>query len=294
MELFTAEERAAQRAAQAASTVESSFDMRGALPAGSARRALDADIAAEGGKVLAGNRVILSDGSVVPYVKPAEKLRIPDWSQIDSIKHYFGSRGYQPYPSWFYHRTRDPILIKDAKEAAELGIVYRKTTDDERARFGRTDTWDWEEGCEWRPTPYRAPTLNFADHAGSKNLITGAPDPGRIQADLVSSVAAAVAKVLQITPGAAAPATVDQRQWDEFLAFQAWKKANEVVAGELAAQDASEDHRSEGDLTSNALTADQDRFLWEEEAKRLGLKVDKRWSLETLRAKVEEAMGSAA
>jgi hypothetical protein len=296
--------RAANLAAQAASTIESNYAIvggatgaggttwsRNPLPKGTVKRSLDAEVAGEGGKVVDGSRVILSDGTVVPYVRPAEKLRIPDWSEIESIKHYFGPRGYQPYPSWFYHPVRDPVLIKDAKEAAEYGIVYRKTTEDERNRFGRNETWDWEEGCEWRPHPFSAPKLNFADHAGSKNVIHGTPDPSRVQADLVSSVAAAVAQVLKLTPGTTAPPAVDPKQWDEFIAFQAWKKANEVIAAEVVRDDVETADEPEGDnsLLSNALSPEQDRMLWEQEASRLGVKVDKRWSLATLRGEVEKA-----
>lgn len=296
--------RAENLAAQRASTVESSFAIvggtsagggitftRNPLPKGTAKRSLDAEIAGEGGKVVDGNRVILSDGSVVPYVKPAEKVRIPDWSEIDSIKRYFGPRGYQPYPSWFYHPSKDQILVKDAKEAAEYGIVYRKTTEDEAARFGRTDTWDWEEGCEWRPQPFKVPKLNFADHAGTKNLIHGTPDPTRVQSDLVSSVAAAVAQVLKLTPGAAAPASVAPGQWDEFLAFQAWKKASEVVAVEVAGGNPVTEEGAAGEnvLSSTELSEEQERAIWEADAIRKGLTIDKRWSLKTLREKVEAA-----
>jgi ABC-type thiamine transport system ATPase subunit len=62
--------------------------------------------------------------------------------------------------------------------------------------------------------------------------------------------------------------------WAEFLAFQAWKQATEEVG--------------KGDQP--ALKAiDPERAEWEEAAKRVGVKPDGRWSLEKLKAKVQEA-----
>ena len=281
---------AEENAAQLASTIESNFNITGWLPKGAVRRALDADVANEGQRVVDKGAIMLSDGTRVPYIKPQEKPRIPDWSQIESIKHYFGPRGYQPYPSWFYHKTKDAVLVKDAKEAAEYGIVFRKTTEDERQRFGRNETWDWEEGCEWRPHPIGVQKVNVADYAGSKHLVHGAPDSARVQADLVASVAASVAEVLKRS---AAPSGFSGKDWDEFVAFQAWKKANEVVAAEVVREDITPSPEmaslSENALSANALSPEQDRMLWENEAERLGIKVDKRWGLDRLKAEIEKA-----
>jgi hypothetical protein len=282
-------------AAQALSNVESNFDLRGGLPKGAARRALDADVAGEGERVNQRGHVILSNGDQVPYVKPVEQLRIPDWSQIESIKHYFGARGYQPYPSWIYHPTKDPVLVKDSTEAAQYGIVFRKTNEDERQRYGRNETWDWEAGVDWRPHPVGKLKINFADHSGSKNLVSGSPDPHRVQSDLVAAVAASVTQALKQSPATAAPAAVDPKLWDEFISFQAWKKANEVVAAEVMRENVNVGPEEpsgpdvENALSPSALTPEQDRALWETEAERLGIKVDGRWSTSRLQAEVEKA-----
>ena len=67
----------------------------------------------------------------------------------------------------------------------------------------------------------------------------------------------------------AAPAHVNSKEWEEFLAFQAFKKTTETVNA-LASEE-----------------ADDERSTWIAEADRLGMKVDKRWSTERLKSEVQ-------
>lgn len=278
--------------------VVSEFNIRGGLPKGSAMRALDAEIAGEGQKVLGkGENIVLSDGSMVAWTPPPAKLVIPDLSEVKSLRHYFGSRGHQVYPAWLYHPTKDAVLVKDSSESAKLGIVFRKATTDEQQRYGAKDVWDWEEGCDWRPQPYVAAKFDPKNPGAGKTVVMGVPDPRIAQNDLVAAlipaVAAAVASSLKAT-GPAAPAGFDPEQWSAFLEFQAWQKTQEVVAGAAAAigEAMVEEPPQDGlDLggAGNALSPEQDRILWEQEASRLGITVDKRWSNATLRDKVEKA-----
>lgn len=279
----------------------------GALPKGAARQALDAEIASEGGKVVAGNKVILSNGDQVAYTPPPEKLVMPSLETVKSLRHYFGNKGYQVYPAWLYHKDGRQALAKDHKDAAELGIVYREANPDERNRYGLRHLWDWEEGCQWRPNPWQEPKFDPANPGSGKEVVYRAPDPKIAQhalvAELIPAVAAAVAQSLKAS-GPAAPAHVDPAQWQQFLDFQAWQKTQEVVAGAAAAIEAdtalssdslvSDEQPSTEDIAANALSPEQDRFLWEEEARRLGIKTSKRWSLDQLRAEVEKAMGAAS
>jgi hypothetical protein len=280
--------------------VTSDFNILGGLPKGSARQALDAEIANEGGKVLAGDKVLLSNGEQVAWTPPPEKLVMPDLSNVKSLRHYFGQRGFQVYPAWLYHPTKPAVIVQNAKEAAEHGIVYRQATVDERNRYGLKDVWDWEEDSKWRPTPWSVPKFDPKNPGSGKTVIYSAPDPRIAQNDLVAqlipAVAAAVAQSLKTT-GPAAPASVDPAQWEAFLAFQAFQKAQEVVTA--VASEPHQEGQGGSDQTlfsegGNALSPEQDRFLWEEEAKRLGIKVDGRWSNERLKAEVQKASPGAA
>lgn len=278
--------------------VVSDFNLAGGLPKGSARRALDPEIAGEGGKVIGdkGDTIILSNGDQVAWTPPPETPIIPDLSKVKSLRMYFAKRGHQVYPAWLYHRDGRTALVRDSKEAAELGIVFRKATDDERNRYGLKDVWDWEQGVQWRPTPWESPKFDPAQPGAGKEVVYRAPDPKSQQQDMVAAVAAAVAQVLKAT-GPAAPATVSASDWDQFLAFKAWQETQKMVGqvdGYDASQEAAESSYetevlSAEETSANALSPEQDRLLWSEEARRLGLKVDGRWSLERIKAEVQSA-----
>lgn len=276
--------------------VTSDFNILGGLPKGTARRALDAEIANEGGKVISGEVVILSNGDQVAWTPPPEKLSIPDLSTVKSLRHYFGQRGYQPYPAWLYHPKLAPLLVKDAKEAAGRGIVYRETTTDERNRYGLKHVWDWEVDCEWRPNPWQEAKFDPKHPGSGKTVVYAAADPSIAQhaliAQMIPQVAAAVAQVLQAN-GPSAPATVDPAVWKEFVAFQAWQKTQEIVTAAAAVVEAPQnlpagDELALDDASTNTLTPEQDRLLWETEAERLGIKVDGRWSIERLKSEVQK------
>jgi hypothetical protein len=282
--------------------VVSDFDLTKGMPKGAAMRALDSEIANEGAKVVGrGEEIILSNGDRVAWTPPPEKLVIPDLSNTKSLRHYFGQRGHQVYPAWLYHPTKDAILVKDAAEAAKVGIVFRQATNDERNRYGLKEVWDWEDGCEWRPNPYRVEAFDpHGPASGQKNLISKAPDPGvsqhQLVAALIPSVAAAVAQALK-ADGPGKPANIDAAQWEQFIAFQAWQKTSEAVS--TIAQTVTDDPDSgkrddiangaSADLLGNALTPEQDHVLWEAEATRLGVKIDKRWGTDRLKEEVAKA-----
>jgi hypothetical protein len=225
---------------------------------------------------------------------------MPDWSQIKSIARYFGRTGHQVYPAWLYHPTEEPRLVKNAEEAGELGVCYREATVDERGRYGLKAVWDWQDDTKWRPQPY-ANTLKFdpTRPGQGKTFMPAAQNPAVAQnamiEALIPAVAAAVAQSLKGAGGPTAPANVDPAQWDEFLQFKAWQKTKEVVATaveeEIAAENA--DHQDAGDDVAinalNALTPEQDRALWEQEAESRGIKVDRRWSLDRLKLEVNKA-----
>lgn len=234
-----------------------------------------------------GERVVYSDGETMVWNAPPPQPVFPDMSKIKSIARYFNRTGHQVWPAWVYHPTEEPRLLKNQDEGTELGICYREATSDERSRYGMKAVWDWQEGSLWRPTPYSG-TLKFDPHkpGQGKTYIPSAPNRVNEQNELVKAlipeVAAAVAQALQKN-GPSAPASVDAAQWEQFLQFQAYMKAQEAV--EVVAQEISGD-------AGNALSGDEqadEREMWESEARRLGLKVDGRWSLDRLKSEIEKA-----
>lgn len=188
---------------------------------------LDPEIAGEGLKV------ILSDGDQVSWTPPPAKPVMPDWSTIKSIRHYFNRTGYQVFPAWLYHPTEEPRLVKNADEAAELGVCYREANNDERSRYGLKAVWDWQDDSKWRPQPYEGRIKFDPMKPGTgKTYMATQQSPGAAQHQLleaiIPAVAAAVAKSLQAN-GPAAPASIAPGDWEEFLKFKAWQQATATV-----------------------------------------------------------------
>jgi len=237
---------------------------------------LDPEIAGEGSKI------ILSDGEQVNWSPPPPKPVMPDWSGIKSIQKYFNRSGYVVWPAWLYHPTQEPRLVKNAHEAAELGICYREASFDEKGRYGRDHVWDWKDDCEWRPQPFGKAVFDPKNPGHGKTYVPSAPNPivaqNQLLEALIPTVTAAVVTALKGGAGPAAPAHIDPAQWEEFLAFQAFKKTTQAV-----------DALDEKSPALNFGHGEDDRAMWEEAAKRKGIKVDGRWSLERLRAEVEKA-----
>lgn len=245
---------------------------------------LDPEIAGEGQKV------ILSDGDQVSWTPPPPRPVMPDWSQIKSIARYFNRTGFQVYPAWLYHPTEEARIVKNADEAAELGVCYREATIDERGRYGLSAVWDWKEGSLWRAQPYGPPKFDPLRPGVGKTYQHTPPNPvvaqnAMIEA-LIPAVAAAVAQSLKAS-GPGAPANVDQKEWDEFLQFKAWQKSKDAVAI-VADEIASAEQPDEAPAPANALNPVQERAVWEAEAERKGIKVDGRWSLDRLKSEVEK------
>lgn len=260
------------------------------LPSKSDVGYLDPEIAGEG------QRVILSDGDVVSYNPPPPKPVMPDWSQIKSIRHYFGRTGHQVWPAWLYHPTEEPRLVRNSKEADELGVCYREATLDEKGRYGLKTVWDWKGDSQWRPQPYPG-SLKFNPFkpGQGKTYIPDAPNAriahNELLETLIPAVAAAVAKSLNVN-GPKAPASIDPKQWEDFLAFQAWQKSNEVIDDISHGESVNALNTPENSV-SNKLSSEQEREVWEKEAEDRGIKVDGRWSIDRLKSEVEKASKAA-
>jgi hypothetical protein len=216
----------------------------------------------------------------VNFTPPPEKLVMPDWSQIKKIRHYFGKKNSTEFfPAWIYHKdTAEKRIVNSAKEAEELGIGFRATTEDEKTKFGGDYVWDWEDDCMWRPKP--GPQHNkFNPNKPETGKTVVWPD--RHQSPSVEATVAAVMAALK-TAAPSAPASVKSEDWEEFQKYLAFKKASDIMAPAEKASDG-------GELNANALSHNQDRDVWIETAEERGVKIDKRWSIEKIKAAIEKA-----
>lgn len=235
---------------------------------------LDPEIAGEGVKA-----VILSDGEQVTYEVPAAKPVMPDWSKIKTIAHYFGRKGYAVYPAWLFHPTEPARLVKNADEASQLGVCYRKTTQDEKSRFGLADVWDWTDETKWRPKPFTDPKFDPAKGEQGKFFVAAPLDPALAQSRLLAELIPAVAAAVMKANGGAAPANIDPAQYQEFLKFQAWQKSQEAIHA-LATENAD-----------NALGMSDEELRTELAAlaAEKGIKVKKSWTVDDLKAALDKA-----
>jgi hypothetical protein len=227
-----------------------------------------------------GQSVELSSGDEVRVDWPLVKSAFPDISDVKSVKKYFHRVGFTPFPCWLYHPEQSPKMVMSQDEALEFGVVYRKCSPDEQARYGRSAMYDWQDDSKWRPAPFPK-DVKFnphKEHAG-KNIVWpekgGAIAQDALIEKLIPQVAASVAAALKLA-NPAAPANVSSNDWAAFQEFMAYKKAQEATREAVA------------DVIEDNAPADE-KAPWIAEAERLGVKIDKRWGLDKIKAEVEKA-----
>jgi len=242
------------------------------------------------------NKTVLSDGTEISINPPPPKPVMPDWSQIKPIRHYFNRQLKNNFwPAWLYnHANGEERIVKNADEAAELGVCMRKRTADEASRFGEGDVWDWKPDTDWRPTP--KPKTRAYDPRRpeqGKEYVAAVIPQATANRDMLNTVlpeitAAVVAALKQ--GGLVNPSNVDSKQWDEFLAFQAWKKTQEAIEDVTKPEiDVPAEHKKALETTMVLEGVPEEREAWLTEAKNRGIKVDGRWTLERIKSEVERA-----
>lgn len=248
---------------------------------------ISADLASEG------QRVSDIKAAQVAILPAPTKPIIPDISEVKSVAHYFVKRPFQAYPAWLYHENGEQRLVGNEYEAAELGVRWREATIDERGRYGISHAWDYAEGTPWRALPWSGKAVFDPRNPGpGKEIVHAKPDPMATQAKLTEALISAVAA------NNPKPAAVDQKTWDEFMEFQAFKRLQDAkrhvdassVQSETPAPAALEPLGSIASVLSE--TAEMEACA--AEAKRLGLKLDGRWSLERVKQELAKAQEKAA
>ena len=242
-----------------------------------------------------GQPVAISDD--VSWAPPPVKPIIPDYSEVKSIKHYFGRSGYKTFPAWFYHPKEPKRLVNTQDEAAQLGIIRREATVHERGMYGVTAVWHYQPDCEWRASPFEKDVAFDPNNPGlHKNVITKenrAQNENAMIERMIPQVAAAVAAALRVAqpaPPSGAP-NVDPELWAQFQEFVAFKKAAEVAETTNALAASPDDPSEPDDDAERPLTptGEAQRADLEAEAIRLGVKFDKRWGNSRLAAAINAA-----
>ena len=127
------------------------------------------------------------------------------------------------------------MICKNADEAAEIGVGYREATEEERQRFGLRALWDWNDDSPGAQSRGREQPSSTQTSRGRERTIfrphRATHRRSAIWPTILSPrVAAAVASALHGSGGPSKPAALDDAEWQEFIAFQAWKKTKEAVA----------------------------------------------------------------
>lgn len=218
---------------------------------------------------LANEGIHVSEGAPESWTPPKKQDMYPDWSQFKSIQKYFGRKGFQPWPAWIYHPTETAKIVKDADEAFAHGIVYREPTEDEKFR-GIGASYDFIGEQKWRTRPWKDPKFDPLNPDTGKIYESPRPDYQRSQHDMMRNLVEAlreggvkggngldpeaIAAIVAATVKAMNPAPVEP-----------------VHAAPIEVE-----------------AADQERDAWIREAEDRGVKIDKRWGVERIKAEIEK------
>lgn len=205
-------------------------------------------------------------GAEEEYQPDIEPPHIPDYAALKKHKHYkqyFRPYRYHPFPSWMYHATQEPKIVKSKEEALALGPSWTHTP--LKPRIDMTG----------KSLPVKSDTQRLTEAlvAGLvKQGPSNAADPTAIAA-IVSAVMAAMASV---QPAKVTPVTLDP---ESLMPIEERTTANEGLRSFL-----------QNPPDENERTVDDDkneRLALFELAEKEGVKIDKRWSNQ----RIKEALG---
>ncbi len=237
---------------------------------------LDPEIANEGIHADKGATAVIpawdEDEEWQPMLEPAH---IPDYKGIKSIAHYFpqfSGRPYRPrpFPATFYHRKHGEKTITKQEDAMEMKVFWNK------AEGGK-----WEAKGEWSTKPFDhkaqpegpGKSLTSKDKSSTENTIE----------IVAAAVTAALAKIGN-TPTApkVQQALSSDPDYAEFMQFKAFKAKGSMTADEIAPAAYDDDEEADDAIP------DEKSMLIEAAAAK-GIKLDKRWGLDKIKAALEEA-----
>lgn len=224
-----------------------------------ANEGLRADMPVEGQWTPGGEFQPFIDPPVIPdyaFVKQKgmEHLRklFPQHSGIPYV--------HQAFPVWAYHKTEPARLLHTEQHATEHGMRYVK----------KTKSFDCTG--EWSDEPFHVAKLNVDAPGAGKSVAK--PGGNASQADTIAAVVAAV--MAQVAPKVTgnALATVPQvsdPDYAKFIAFKEW----------LAQQGSQK--------APVQLSPDEEKAALVKIAGEAGVKVDKRWSIDSIKEALDKA-----
>lgn len=238
---------------------------------------LSAEIAGEGYKV--------SEGTKGNWSAPPKQQMYPDWSKIDKIAHYFNRNDFAPWPSWIYHPVETARIVQNAEEAYEYGIIYREPTEDER-QMGHGSRYDFIRGSAWRVRPFAKDTKFDHTNPGSgKNYEAPKPDYLRSQHDMMRNLVSALNDGGVKGGGGLDPETIAAIVAATMKAMQPQRGGGDIDMD--APRDWNDPSRGNADNKIH-VENEEDRADLISIAEQRGLKVDKRWSTERLKAELSK------
>lgn len=214
---------------------------------------LDPEIANEGQR---------ADAAWVPSPKP----HVWDYAPLKEHPHYgqyFAAKPFKEWPAMIYnHKTGEEKIVGDAKTAAQYGVSYNRNT-----RFPQ-----YVCDGDWKDEPR---TIKPDLHAGGKSLVTA----NATQA--ANTTAETMAEILKrLIEGKAAPeiatAVSQDKEYQDYLAFKRMQAAQTDPAATPIVE-AAEPMPSDAEQKAILVGLAEEREI----------KVDKRWSLERLKAELD-------
>ena len=234
---------------------------------------LDPEIAGEGQAVELGNENI----NYAPPVKPI----IPDLSTVKSLRKYFAPYRFRPFPTWIYHPTEAARIVKDAKEAKQYGVVYRKATEEERFKYHAPPEFYASEG-EWRTDQYPKDTAFDPERLQpGKTFVPRIIDQAKAQTQLLEVLARGQG-------GAVANAEVEalKTQVAKMQALLEQLTAPRDIKSTVEPEVTVEAHKN---ALEDIFDPEVRMQSLRNEAERLGIDVDGRWSEKRLQQEIDKA-----
>lgn len=238
---------------------------------------LDPEIANEGVHAEKGALgVIPHDWEPDEEYQPAiEPPHIPDYKGIKSIAQYFPQFSGRPYrirayPAWFYHAKHEPKLVNNPMEAAQIGATWSKT----EFKFDCTG--------EWKSKPVKAAK---ATSSGPGKWLTSVKEAATNTADLIAAaVAATLAKIGNTTAPKVQEVLSTDPDYALFMQFKAFKEQQALMGFPPTMDVATSVYPA-----TRPLAEPSEKAQLIEAAAARGIKLDKRWGLDKIKAALDEA-----
>ena len=230
------------------------------------------------------------------FAAPPPAPVMPDWSKNKKLARYFRETRVTQFPTWLYnHKTKEAKLFQTPAAAAAVGVTMRlRTAEEARMYGGIKDTPVWEQPGDWKTDPPDMPRVydplkpEYGKEYQASPISAATSNRNMLELALPQITAAVVAALKE--GGSTNPKNVDPKQWDEFLAFQAWQKTQEAVEEVTKPIDVQAEHEKAMTTTMALEGVTDEKAAWIRQAEETGVKIDKRWSLEHIKSEVEKAM----